>query len=475
MRLRFAPSPTGFLHVGGARTALFNWLLARKHGGTFILRIEDTDLTRSSNEMVQVILDSMKWLGLDWDEGPYPQSERFGHHLEIAHQLEAAGKAYRCYMTADEIEQQKQQAMAEKKVYQYNPDYLSPQEVQKRKAANAPYAIRFKIPAGETRFHDLIHGDHVRNHKEIEDFVIVKSDGSPTYHLACVVDDHDMQITHVIRGDDHLTNTPKQILLYQALGWEMPLFGHLPLILGKDRTKLSKRHAAVSVGEYQENGYLPEGMVNFLALLGWSPGDNKEYFSREELIELFDLKRINKANAIFDTEKLDWINGQHIKNYDNEKLLAMVKPYWIKAGYINEDSKGYSQEWLIQLINLLKERMRVLPDFVQIALPYFKADFEYDKEACEKQFVDKIWVMNIFTRLYDIFSHNEEFNHEKIETILRSLAEELNVKPANIIHPLRLALTGMTKGPSLFHLMEVMGNERIKTRLLRVINWLKEN
>ena len=374
IRVRFAPSPTGYLHVGGARTALFNWLLARRSGGVFVLRIEDTDTERSSDEMVDGILDGLRWLGLDWDEGPkiggphgpYFQSERIDRHRAMAQALVAKGDAYYCYCTTEELKAKREagEAASGGWVYDRTCLALSTAEVAAREAERRPRAIRFKVPAGATRFDDLVHGPIEFDGAHIEDFVIVRSDGQPTYQLSVVSDDVEMKITHVVRGDDHISNTPKQILLYQAVGAEVPRFAHVPLILGPDKKRLSKRHGATSVTEYARQGYLPEAMFNFLALLGWSPGGNDEVFSRGELTDRFALEGISGGNAVFNVEKLEWFNQQHIMRLAPEEVGRRIKPSLESAGLWSDDYLGDRHAWFFAVIELLKPRAKRLDDFV---------------------------------------------------------------------------------------------------------------
>src|SRR6185436_1230786 len=335
-RVRFAPSPTGYLHVGGARTALFNWLFARRHGGTFVLRIEDTDLERSSEEMVGGILDGLRWLGLDWDEGPdaggqfgpYFQSERLSRHRDVADRLVAEGHAYGCYCSTERLQAERAAAEARGEAWQYDRRCLSlgVNDIARLDAAGTPRAVRVRVPPGQTTFDDLVHGPITIDHATIEDFVILRSDGQPTYQLSVVCDDIDMAITDVVRGDDHISNTPKQILLYRALGAPVPRFAHVPLILGPDKKRLSKRHGATSVMEYAKQGYLPEAMFNFLALLGWSPGGEQEIFTRDELIARFTLEGISGGNAVFNPEKLDWFNAQHLARLSTDDLIGRIRP-----------------------------------------------------------------------------------------------------------------------------------------------------
>ncbi|UCF37972.1 MAG: glutamate--tRNA ligase, partial [Acidobacteriota bacterium] len=366
IRVRFAPSPTGFLHVGGARTALFNWLFARQNQGTFILRIEDTDVKRSDEDMVQGILEGLTWLGLDWDEGPYFQSQRLDHYTATADRLLAAGYAYRDFSEAN----RGSDAHLEFRD-------LPEAEVQKRLTSGESFAVRFKTPKGQkVSFIDLVFGEVTVETDNVEDFVILRSDGYPTYHLSVVVDDTEMGITHVVRGADHLSNTSKHALLYGALGAELPTYVHLPLILGLDKKRLSKRHGATSVTEYRDSGFLPEALFNYLALLGWSPGDDSEFLSVSELTERFSLERINKANAVFDPAKLDWMNKRYISSFPAEDLAPYIQQELEKAGLWQEDFLGEKKTWFLSVLELLKTRAGALADFPVYGRAFFTDDFE---------------------------------------------------------------------------------------------------
>src|SRR6266516_7261516 len=385
-RVRFAPSPTGYLHIGGARTALFNWLYARRHGGVFVLRIEDTDVERSSDEMVEGILDGLRWLGLDWDEGPkiggaygpYFQSGRLDRYRTHAERLMASGHAYRCYCTPEELKSRRdasQQGSGWK--YDRTCCRFTEAQIAARKKDARPGAVRFKVPDGVMRFDDLVHGPIEFDCANIEDFVILRSDGHPTYQLSVVSDDVEMAITHVVRGDDHISNTPKQILLYQAIGSDVPQFAHVPLILGPDRKRLSKRHGATSVMEYARQGVLPEAMGNFLALLGWSPGTNQELFTCEELVEAFTLEGISGGNAIFNPDKLDWFNQQHIMRLPKNELARRVEPLLREAGLWSDDLSGPRRDWLYRLLELIRPRVKKLAQFVDEMRPFLQPTVEY--------------------------------------------------------------------------------------------------
>ncbi len=385
VRVRFAPSPTGFLHVGGARTALFNWLYARRHGGAFILRIEDTDVERSSADMVSGILEGLRWLGLDWDEGPavggpygpYSQSERFDRHRALAQTLLSDGKAYVCYCTPERLQQERERAEAAGSAWMYDRRCLAltRDQVAELEAAGVPRAIRFRVPPGETTFMDLVHGPIRFDHANIEDFVILRSDGHPIYHLSVVADDLDMAITHVVRGDDHISNTPKHVLLFEALGAAVPSFAHVPLILGTDKKRLSKRHGATSVMEYERLGYLPQAMVNFLALLGWSPGTDQELFSVAELIAAFDLSGISGGNAVFNPEKLDWMNAQYLARLPLPDLIERIRPELEAAGLWRPEFA--TAPWFARAVSLIVPRAKRLGDFAPQLEPFIVDRVQY--------------------------------------------------------------------------------------------------
>jgi glutamyl-tRNA synthetase len=477
VRVRFAPSPTGYLHIGGARTALFNWLFARRQGGTFVLRIEDTDAERSSWEMVSGIVDGMRWLGLDWDEGPdiggphapYFQSERLQKYREAASRLVAAGRAYYCYCSAESLQQKRQAAEAGGQgwIYDRTCCALPAEEIAAREAAGMPRAVRFKVPDGTTAFEDLVHGPIQFPNAVIEDFVVLRSDAQPTYHLSVVVDDIDMRMTHVIRGDDHISNTPKQVLLYEAFGSTPPAFAHVPLILGPDKKRLSKRHGATSVMEYQRLGYLPEAMVNFLALLGWSPGGDQELFTRAELIERFALEGISGGNAVFNPEKLDWVNQQHIQQLSTEDLAARLEPFLKTAGVWDDAFSSTRRAWFLALVALFKPRIRRLDQFAHEARPLLTDEIVYDTSAVEKHL--KPGILGPLEELAHIIETTDAFGAANLETALRSLAEARQLKPAALIHATRVAVTGRAASPGLFETLELAGRQRVVSRLRSAI------
>ena len=473
VRVRIAPSPTGYLHLGTARAALYNWLFARKNNGKFILRIEDTDIARSSKEMVTSILDGLSWLGLDWDEGPFFQSDRLDMYKEYANKLFEEGKAYYCYCTPQELLERREKAKSEKRDIKYDRHCLNLNEKERKRYEDEkrPRALRFLVPKGETSFNDIIHSVIKRDNREIEDFVIMKSDGTPTYNLAVVIDDYEMGITHIIRGEDHISNTPKQILLYRALNLTSPKFAHLPLILGEDRSKLSKRHGAVSVTQYRDDGFLPEALFNFLALLGWSPGGGREIMSSEEIIENFSLERINKRGAVFDIGKLEWMNGVYINSITNGELLDRVIPFLFKKGWVDKDFSKERREYLMRFVALMKKRMKKLTDFVLFGSYFFEEVKEYEEKGVKKHFKGDTPVY--LEALVKILEETGDFTKENLENIFRTLAEKLGIKPAKLIHPVRLAVTGMTVGPGLFEILETLEKNLIIKRLTEAIKYIK--
>jgi len=468
VRVRFAPSPTGALHIGGARTALFNWLYARNQGGQFILRIEDTDQQRSTQEAIKAIIDGMKWLGLDWDEGPgtdgdhgpYFQTQRLDLHQKYIEQLVKEGKAYYCFCTPEELERKRKDAEARKEAPKYDNTCrkLSEQEIKDKLASGIPRAVRFMLPpVGATKVHDLARGEVVFQNEVLDDFVIQKSDGFPTYNFACVVDDHLMEISHVIRGDDHLSNTPRQILLYQAFGWKPPKFAHIPMILGKDHSRLSKRHGATSVIAYQDIGYLPEAMLNYIARLGWGHGD-QEIFSREELIKYFSLKKVNKNPAIFDTDKLDWLNGKYIRAILPERLFDLCEPLLIEA-YGNHDI-----DYIKKVVMVFHDRLVLIPEIVPLSKFFFCDDFEYDQAGIEKHFKTPE-AKKVLAGLKEKLAKTEPFSHDKIESAFKELTRELGLKLGQVIHPCRLALTGTLESPPMYDVIMILGQEKVLSRL----------
>lgn len=461
VRVRFAPSPTGYLHVGGARTAIFNWLYARGRNGKFLLRIEDTDVSRSSQIMVTEIFDGLMWLGLEWDEEPIYQSKRNNYYKEICHKLVEQEKAYFCYCS-----QEKSAQRSSNYKYDGHCRNLTDEQRNEYEQKNVSKVVRFKVPEKRIYFNDTVHGSLKFDSNEIDDFIILKSDGMPTYHLAVVADDADMKITDVIRGDDHLSNTPKHVLLYQALNWPIPKYTHLPLILGPDKKRLSKRHGATSVSEYREMGILPEAMFNFLTLLGWNPGNDQEIMSRGQIINEFLLSKISKSNAVFDEHKLVWMNGNYIRQTDDETIFNLIHANLVKNKLV--DPAGKDREYILKVISLLKPRMKVLNEFAESGAYFFRDPDKYDENAQLKHWKDS----DVGERLEELFLSLENlasFNKDEIEKCVRGLAENLEINATKLIHPARLALTGSSASPGIFELMEVLGKDTVLRRLKRAI------
>jgi len=476
IRVRFAPSPTGFLHVGGARTALFNWLFARNQRGTFILRIEDTDLERNRPELVEGILDGLRWLGLDWDEGPFYQSQRLPGYAAAAEKLLSKGAAYLCYCApekyaggdfADEAGTAKSEI---KRIVR-----CSCRDAKPSTGDQNP-AVRFRVPLGATtRFDDAVFGPREIHNDEMEDFVLLRSARSasggtalPTYQLGAVVDDMDMRITHVIRGADHLSNTPKQILLYRALDAVPPVFAHVPLILGPDRTRLSKRHGATSVSSYRDEGFLPEAFRNFLALLGWSSGDDTEMFRTSDLIRRFSLSGVSRTNAVFDRAKLEWFNQQYVQKLPLEELLPAIQSELERAALWRPEWGASQREWFARTVDLLRPRTRLLPDFSQWARAFFTDEFDYDPAAREKFWKDER-LPDLLARLSDELAALPDWTHDACDHALRQLAERAGVKAALLINATRVALVGQPVAPPLFDTMVALGKERVVARLRRAL------
>lgn len=462
VRVRFAPSPTGYLHIGGVRTALFNWLFTRHHGGTFILRIEDTDRSRSTEESIQAIIEGMKWLGLDWDEGPYRQTDRLAIYREHVDKLLAEGKAYHCYCTPEELEARRKEAHEQGRV----PKYDGRCRVIKGPVPGKSPAVRFKMPQeGQTVVEDLIRAEVVFDNTQLDDLIIMRSDGIPTYNFTVVVDDVTMAITHVIRGDDHLNNTPRQIQLYKALGYPLPRFAHLSMILGHDKTRLSKRHGATSVIAYRDMGYLPEAMVNYLVRLGWSYGD-QEIFSVDELIEKFSLDNVGKAAAVFNPEKLLWLNSHYIKTADNKKLVALLRPFLVKEGLLKED-EVINEDWMCRVLQSLKERCRTLLELTSAASYFIKEDIEIEKEAAEKFLKPRI--APLFNELIEGLGNLAVFTVAEIEKVFNNIVKEEGIKLSEIAQPVRVAVTGRTVSPGIYEVIEILGKDKTLHRLEKVI------
>ncbi|GAB4273050.1 MAG: glutamate--tRNA ligase [Thermincola ferriacetica] len=474
VRVRFAPSPTGPLHIGGARSALFNWLLARKYNGTMIVRIEDTDLERSSRESEENILKALEWLGLDWDEGigkggsngPYRQTERLDIYREYAQKLLAAGQAYYCYCTEEELEAERQALLAKGEMPRYlgKCRQLTEEDRARYEAEGRKPVIRFRVPENENIVvRDLVRGNVVFESNGIGDYVIVKSDGIPTYNFAVVLDDALMGITHVVRGEEHLSNTPRQLMIYDALGLQAPQFAHVSLILGKDRSKMSKRHGATAIEQYEKLGYLPEALVNFLVLLGWSPEGEEEIFSLEQLVEQFSLDRVAKNPAVFDLDKLNWLNGYYIRQSPVERIAAMALPYLKEAGYVSDQVTADS-EWLKMVVASVQEYLSYVAEIIEHVKIYFNEDFDFESEEAKNILLDED-----FPRVAELFKEKitalEELTPETAKQMLKALTKELKLGGKKVYMPLRVALTGQTHGPELFYIIPILGKEKALARL----------
>jgi glutamyl-tRNA synthetase/nondiscriminating glutamyl-tRNA synthetase len=469
VRVRFAPSPTGHLHIGAARTAIFNWLYARHNEGKFLLRIEDTDLERSSEEMSEGILVSIAWLGMDWDEGPVYQSKRLNLYRERAEELVERGYAYHCFCSPDEIEVRKKEGKAVGKFWEYDRRCLdlSTKERTEFISNGRTGAIRFLVPETEVHYKDLLHGEISVKSSTIEDFVLLRSDGLPTYHLSVVVDDIDMGITHVIRGDDHISNTPKQILLYRAFGEQPPKFGHQSLILGEDKKKLSKRYGVTSVLQFRDEGYLPLALFNFLAQMSWTPKEGERIYSMEEMVEKFSLEKRSRGNPVFDKDKLDWLNGQAINLMSAEELVGYVKDELVNFGLWRDDLDIERKEWFYKLLDLIKERRRTKKEFVYSLRPFLSDQFPFEVDGIEKYLMDER-LPELLNELEEDFESVAHFSAENIERALRERAEKGGVKAAYFIHALRILVLGMKVSPGIFEVLELVGKEKTLQRMRHV-------
>jgi len=466
IRVRFAPSPTGLPHLGNIRTALFNWVFARHHKGVFVLRIEDTDVARMVAGAADVILDSLRWLGLDWDEEPYFQSQRLKYYREAADKLLEEGKAYRCYCSPQRLELMRQEQMKRKQPPGYDRlcRNLTPQECADKEAAGIVPVVRFKSPLeGKTSFDDLLRGKIEFDNSTLDDFVLLKSDGYPTYHLANIVDDNLMKISHVLRADEWLSSTPRHMLLYQAFGWSPPQFAHLPMILGPDRSKLSKRHGATAITEYREQGYLPEAMFNFLALLGWSLDDKTEFLTREEIVKNFSLERISKTAAVFNKDKLEWMNGVYLRGLNQEEFVQQAMPF-LEKGLPAEVKRPLDADYIRRIMPLIQERARTLAEVPQLSDFFFVDGLEYDTGLLLAK-LDKTEAQKSLEASIAAIKSVKSLDAASLETVFRPLADELRLKTGVFFGLLRVALTGRTAAPPLFQTMEVLGRERCLKRL----------
>jgi glutamyl-tRNA synthetase len=475
-RLRFAPSPTGYLHVGGARTALFNWLFVKKYGGQFLLRVEDTDKARSTDESTRAIFEGLEWLGLVWDEEVVYQGANLERHRSDVQRLIESAHAYRCFCTAAELDEQRRQLETRGERFRYNGRcaHLAADVVAERVANGMPFVVRFRVPEGETSWNDLVHGVITFPNKDIGegDFIILRSDATPIYNLAVVSDDIAMGITLVMRGDDHVSNTPKQILLYRALGEPLPQFAHLPMIHGMDGKKLSKRHGATAVGDYQHMGILPQAMLNFLALMGWSPGNDIEVMTVPQMIELFSIEGLSKKAAVFDTKKLEWMNGQHLALMSAHELAPLVTRGIVAAGLTSAADLNARQDWYYSLIDLLKVRARTTDDIVHQARPYLLDDVEYDAEAVAKNWKDPSATIELLRAAHDTLAATPVWEAEPLEAALRALAESRGMGAGKIFQPLRVALTGSAASPGMFDVLTLLGRERSVKRIQASVDYV---
>ena len=477
-RLRFAPSPTGYLHVGGARTALFNWLFVKHYGGQFLLRIEDTDKARSTDDSTRAIFEGLEWLGLKWDEDVVYQGANLARHQADVEKLVSTGKAYRCFCTAQELDEMRQAATSRGEAFKYDRrcDLLPADEVARRTAAGMPHSIRFRVMDGETAWEDLVHGRIAFPNRDIGegDFIILRSDGTPIYNLAVVSDDIAMRITLVMRGDDHISNTPKQILIYQALGAPIPQFAHLPMIHGSDGKKLSKRHGATAVGDYQHLGILPQAMLNFLALLGWSPGNDVEVMTVPQMVELFASDALSKKAAIFDTKKLEWMNGQHLSQMPASDLEKLVTPLIVAEGFADAATLTSIKDRYLAVLDLLKVRARTTDEIVRMAKPYLPGEIEYEPEAIAKAWKDRTGSRDILRDVLATLDKAPEWRAESLEAALKQLAESKGLSAGKVFQPMRVALTGLTVSPGIFEILMAMGRDLALKRLAAAVSWLTE-
>ncbi|MHB0912727.1 MAG: glutamate--tRNA ligase [Armatimonadota bacterium] len=484
VRVRFAPSPTGFAHIGNMRNAVLDWLLRRHAGGEFILRIEDTDRARYVEGALEEVLESLTWLGTLWDEGPevggpvgpYFQSERLDLYNEYAEKLIASGDAYYCFCTTERLAEMRSEQEAKKESTGYDRLCLglTPEEVEAKRGRGECGVLRFKVPhEGTTIFSDAVRGEISFENRLLDDFVIMKSDGYPTYHFASVVDDHLMRITHVIRSEEWISSTPKHVLLYSALGWEPPAFVHPPLILGPDRSKLSKRHGAVRFLDYKEKGFLPEAMMNFVALLGWSPGEDRELYTVEELIERFSLEGIVNHPVVFDIQKLEWMNGVYMRQAELGRIVNLSLPHLQEAGLVPENPSGGELAYVREVIGLVKERVKILSEVPQATEFFFQDEPEYEEKGWKK-WLAKEYVPELLRCLSAALEALPEWSVEALEEAVRKVGESLEVSGGQVIHPVRMAVTGRTAGPGLFETMSVLGRERVVHRLNRTVRMLSE-
>ena len=480
VRVRYAPSPTGHLHIGNARTALFNYLFARSQGGKFIIRIEDTDRKRNIEGGEQSQLNYLKWLGIDWDEsvdvggeyGPYRQSERNDIYKTYYEELLEKGLAYKCYCTEEELEKEREEQAARGEMPRYSGKCrnLTKEEQEKLEAEGRQPSIRFKVPQGEViRFDDIVKGEISFETDGIGDFVIVKKDGTPTYNFAVAVDDYLMKMTHVLRGEDHISNTPKQIMIYNALGWDIPAFGHMTLIVNENRKKLSKRDESIIqfIEQYEELGYLPEALFNFITLLGWSPVGEEELFTKEQFIEIFDVNRLSKSPAVFDTHKLKWVNNQYVKKLDLDQVIELTVPHLQKAGKVSEELSGSEQEWVRKLISLYQEQLSYGAEIVELTELFFKDDIQYNREA--RTVLEEEQVPEVLRVFAEKLEQLDSFTADEIKASIKAVQKETGHKGKKLFMPIRVATTGQTHGPELPQSIELLGKDTVLKRLNNII------
>ncbi|MGC8976891.1 MAG: glutamate--tRNA ligase [Candidatus Ratteibacteria bacterium] len=475
VRVRFAPSPTGYLHIGNARTALFNYLFARKNKGKFILRIEDTDKERSRKEYEDAIIEDLKWLGIEWDEGPdiggnfgpYRQSERIHIYKEFAEKLLKEGIVYKCYCKKEELEKMRKEAQRKglPPGYDGRCRNLTKEKISEYEREKRNYVLRLKVPKEKIEIDDLIRGKVIFEGENLTDFVIMKSDGTPTFNFAVVIDDYLMKITHVIRGEDHLSNTPKHILIFKAIGGQIPKFAHMSMTLGPDRTRLSKRHGATSVRAYRENGYLPEAFFNYISLLGWGSPESKEIFTKQDLINEFSIERCHKASAIFDPGKLLWMNSFYIRNSSIERIYELSIPF-LKKAHLLDNLKNQNEEYIKKAIELEKEKIKTLKDIPYLIEFFLKDEIEYEKEGFEKLINEE--TKKILNEIVFIFEKIDDFKRDEIEKRIRNFCSEKKLKTSEVFHPLRFAVSGRTKGPDLFGMIELLGKEKVIERIKKL-------
>ena len=471
-RLRFAPSPTGYLHVGGARTALFNWLYARKHGGQFLLRIEDTDKARGTEESTRAIFEGMRWLGMGWDEEVVHQGDNVDRHRTDAEGMLREGTAYRCFCTSADLDERRKAAESLGGAFKYDRrcDRLTAADVASRVATGTPSVVRFRVPEGTTGWTDLVHGDISFPNKDIEDFVVLRTDATPIYNLAVVSDDIAMRITLVMRGDDHISNTPKQIMLYRALGAELPQFAHLPMILGADGKKLSKRHGATAVADWQHEGILPQAMLNFLALLGWSPGGEfDEVMTLDEMTAKFSADGLRKTAAVFDVKKLEWMNGQHLAKMALGDLAPIVSRKLVAAMIATEADLLRRTDWLLRLLDLLRVRARTVDDIVRQARPFFGESVTYEETAAAKAWKDAADARAVLTAAHEALAAAPSWDAAVLESTLKALGEARGLATGKLFGPMRVALTGEANSPGMFDVLVVLGRDRSLARLAAAV------